>query len=234
MFEDSTFESMGRIHTRSRGWMIATFAFNSSILLALIFIPLIYPEALPRLATAILMVAPATPVEETKPVVRPEHAPAMQREIQGGTILAPSKIPKGTYIPGKPEEPARDTVVALSDGGPGGPNNPFSGQGTHPDVRPAVAGTRHVSSGVMDGHADPQSRSGVSADPARDSFVRDRGFAGHDLAQRNHREPARGERAAMLQQAAKDAVSQWRYRPYLLNGEPVEVETTVNVEFRLD
>lgn len=38
---------------------------------------------------------------------------------------------------------------------------------------------------------------------------------------------------AMLQQAAKDAVMQWRYRPYLLNGEPVEVETTVNVIFAL-
>jgi protein TonB len=38
----------------------------------------------------------------------------------------------------------------------------------------------------------------------------------------------------MLQQAAKDAVSQWRYRPYLLNGEPVEVETTVSVEFTMN
>jgi protein TonB len=37
----------------------------------------------------------------------------------------------------------------------------------------------------------------------------------------------------MLQQAAQDAVRQWRYKPYLLNGEPVEVETTVNVIFSL-
>jgi protein TonB len=37
----------------------------------------------------------------------------------------------------------------------------------------------------------------------------------------------------MLQQAAIDAVKQWRYRPYLLNGEPVEVETTVNVQFTM-
>jgi hypothetical protein len=35
MFEDSTFESSGRIHTRSRGWMIAACAFNGSNLLAL-------------------------------------------------------------------------------------------------------------------------------------------------------------------------------------------------------
>ena len=36
----------------------------------------------------------------------------------------------------------------------------------------------------------------------------------------------------MLVQAAIDAVKQWRYRPFLLNGEPVEVETTINVTFR--
>jgi protein TonB len=38
---------------------------------------------------------------------------------------------------------------------------------------------------------------------------------------------------AMLQQASLDAVKTWRYRPYLINGEPVEVETTVNVIFTL-
>jgi hypothetical protein len=48
MFEDSTFESTGRIHTRSRRWMIAVFLGNTSILLAMILIPLIYPEALPQ------------------------------------------------------------------------------------------------------------------------------------------------------------------------------------------
>ena len=37
----------------------------------------------------------------------------------------------------------------------------------------------------------------------------------------------------MLQQAALNAVLNWRYRPYLLNGDPVEVETTVNVIFKL-
>jgi len=35
----------------------------------------------------------------------------------------------------------------------------------------------------------------------------------------------------MLAPAAIEAVRQWRYRPYLLNGEPVEVETTVTVTF---
>ena len=38
---------------------------------------------------------------------------------------------------------------------------------------------------------------------------------------------------AMLQQAAMDAVRTWRYRPYLLNNDPVEVQTTINVIFSL-
>jgi len=42
------------------------------------------------------------------------------------------------------------------------------------------------------------------------------------------------EGPALLRQAAVDAVKQWRYRPYSLNGQPVEVETTVDVQFTLD
>jgi TonB family protein len=38
---------------------------------------------------------------------------------------------------------------------------------------------------------------------------------------------------AALQQASLDAVRQWSYEPYLLNGEPVEVETTINIVFTL-
>jgi protein TonB len=37
----------------------------------------------------------------------------------------------------------------------------------------------------------------------------------------------------MLVPAAIDAVSQWRYRPYILNNEPVEVETQITVNFTL-
>ncbi len=37
----------------------------------------------------------------------------------------------------------------------------------------------------------------------------------------------------MLVQSALDAVKQWKYKPYLLNGEPVEVDTEVQVNFTL-
>jgi protein TonB len=38
----------------------------------------------------------------------------------------------------------------------------------------------------------------------------------------------------MLASAALEAVKEWRYKPYYLNGEPVEVETTINVNFTLE
>src|SRR6267143_2129903 len=38
----------------------------------------------------------------------------------------------------------------------------------------------------------------------------------------------------LLQQNALDAVRQWRYQPTLLNGEPVEVDTTIDVIFSLN
>src|SRR5271165_6137598 len=37
----------------------------------------------------------------------------------------------------------------------------------------------------------------------------------------------------MLTQAATDAVKQWRYKPYSLDGEPVEADTQINVKFTL-
>ena len=38
----------------------------------------------------------------------------------------------------------------------------------------------------------------------------------------------------LLVRAALEAVEQWRYRPYVLNGEAVEVETFITVNFRKD
>jgi periplasmic protein TonB len=39
---------------------------------------------------------------------------------------------------------------------------------------------------------------------------------------------------AVLRAPALDAVKNWRYRPYMLNNQPVEVQTTIKVIFSLD
>jgi protein TonB len=38
---------------------------------------------------------------------------------------------------------------------------------------------------------------------------------------------------AILARAAAEAVKQWRYKPYYLNGEPVDIETQITVNFKL-
>lgn len=238
MFEDSTFETMGRIQTRSRGWMMATLALNSSILLALAIIPIMHPEMLPQITNAMMMEEP-TPVERPRPVVRTEQAPAARTEMPGGVILAPRQIPRGTWIPKTAEPPQPGEVRGL--GGPG--PIALSGTGCDPfncsDVRPVVrqaapTATQHVSSGVMQGMLIYKV---IPTYPAVAQAVRASGTVvlQATISRTGAIENLRvTEGPAMLRQAALDAVKQWRYRPYTLNGQPVEVETTVDVNFTLD
>lgn len=37
----------------------------------------------------------------------------------------------------------------------------------------------------------------------------------------------------ILVKAAVDAVKKWKYRPFILKGEPVEVETTIKIQFHM-
>jgi protein TonB len=235
MFEDSTFETMGRIHTRSRSWMMATFAFNSSILLALVIIPIIHPEMLPRLESSILMQAPP-PVQEPRPVVQTEQAHSAPSETSVPVLQAPSRIPRQTYNPGSQEPPALIEPGSL-DGRPNGiagPDNPFNGRGTRLDVRQAAPVTQHVSSGVMKGMLTGK------VIPTYPPIARATHTSGAVILQATISRTGTIENLRvmsglpMLRQAALDAVKQWRYRPYMLNGQPVEVETTVEVDFTLD
>jgi protein TonB len=38
---------------------------------------------------------------------------------------------------------------------------------------------------------------------------------------------------SQLIRAASDAVKQWKYKPYMLNGQPVEIQTHVTINFKL-
>src|SRR5579864_3068461 len=107
MFEDSTFESNGRIRTRSRSWMVAAFVFNGSILLALILIPLIYPEALPRQFMSLLLEAPRPPAAP-QPAPPPKQTERFRGvpQMDGATLIAPRIIPITIARIAGPEAPA--------------------------------------------------------------------------------------------------------------------------------
>ena len=101
MFEDSTFESAGRIRTRSRGWMMAAFLFNGSILLALVLIPLIYPEALPQQWMSVLIEAPSVPaVQPEKPRPVAQKVTRDRSEMDNGHRLRLLLLLKG--LPSRP------------------------------------------------------------------------------------------------------------------------------------
>jgi protein TonB len=116
--------------------------------------------------------------------------------------------------------------------GPGG-NNPFGSQNQRPVVREQVTGPVRVSGMVVEGMLIEKRM------PVYPVIAKATGTQGTVVLQATISRTGTIENLrvasgpAMLQQTAMDAVKTWRYRPYLLNGEPVEVETTVNVVFKL-
>jgi len=233
MFEDSTFESTGRIRTRSRAWMIATSTFNGAILLALILIPLIYPEALPRQALTFLLEAPAPPAPQQPPVKQTAQAFHGASEVDGRYILAPSKIPPGIAKFAGPEQPPNGSISWVPGSGVPGMDNIFHGGKATTVVHADNRGPVRVSSLVVAGLLI---RKTVPPYPliAREARIEGTVVLQATISKGGTIENLRVVGGpAMLQQAAMDAVKTWLYKPYLLDGEPVEVETTVNVVFTM-
>jgi protein TonB len=234
MFEDSTFESTGRIRTRSRGWMIAATLFNGSILLALILVPLIYPEALPRHTLPILISVPTPPAPQ-QPPQQQSTPPRGVSEMSGGRIQAPILFPREPLIPGSPEPVGSIDPSALGSvpGIPGAIDSPSSGRPSVTVARPVPKAPIRLSGGVMEGLLINKT---LPVYPRIAVEVRSEGTVvlQATISKAGTIENLRAVSGQpMLQQAAIDAVKTWRYRPYLLGGEPVEVETTVNVIFTL-
>jgi protein TonB len=235
MFEDSTFESTGRIRTRSRGWSLAALAFNGSILLALVLIPLIYPEALPRQLLFTLLVAPPPPAApQQPPAQKPTHAFHGAPQMQGLQLFVPRVFPKGfTKFDGPEAAPGGDLSSLGEEPGVPGGTAIFNKPALVPIPQHQQKGPVRLSSGIMAGMLLQRT---VPVYPPIAVAARSEGTV---VLQATISRSGRIANLrvvsgpAMLQQAAIDAVKDWRYRPYLLNGEPVEVETTVNVIFKL-
>ena len=232
MFEDSTFESYGRIHTRSRACMIATCAFNGSILLAMILVPLIYPAVLPHAFESFLLEAPSIKPPEPKPVTQVAMTSTAPQEMRAGQIIFPTTIPPHPYIPMTPEVTRQFNIASDDLGAPD--DAIFDSTKPHTEVRQTVSGPVRVPSTIQEGLLLHKTI------PVYPPIARASGIQGTVVLQATISRAGTIENlrvisgSMMLQQAAINAVQQWQYKPYLLNGEPVEVETTVNVIFKLN
>jgi protein TonB len=198
----------------------------------MILIPLIYTEALPKGMLNTFLVAPAPPPPPPPPaapvkIVRP-------RIVQPQTMVAPTVIPKqvamikdeapdvgagsngfgvaggtgdalgGGILNTAPPPPPKATPSRIKVGG-----NVQSAsliRQVQP-VYPPIAKTAHVSGTVI-----------LHAIIAKDGSIQELQYVSGP---------------ALLMKAAMDAVHEWRYKPTMLNGEPVEVDTTVQVVFTL-
>jgi protein TonB len=235
MFENSLMES-GKTHpARSKYWPFLSLLVNGGGMIALISWPLLHPEALPRQMIATLMVAPSPP--PMPPRTTPAPKVQTKSEMLNAELLAPSRIP--THIKAVNESampPLQGSAIeSLSGGTRFGIGNILDSIGTGAAiiVKQAPAKPLPISSGVMAGNLLFRTL------PQYPAISRAARIQGAVVLQATISKTGSIENLRvisgppMLRQAAIDAVQTWRYKPYLLNGNPVEVETTINVVFNL-
>lgn len=223
-------------------------AFAISLLLqtlmigALILIPLLYTEALPKQAMLTWLQAPPPPPPPPPPPAPKPVKRVVRRVvklIKAGQLRAPREIPKEiTMIKEKPEDDFAGVVGGVPGGVPGGEAGGVLGgvlgAPTAALPPPPTPKRIRVSSGVQEAKL---TRKVLPVYPPIAKQARIRGtvrleaIIGKDGAIRNLR-VVQGH--PLLVQAALQAVQQWRYEPTLLNNQPVEVVTIIDVIFRLN
>jgi protein TonB len=243
MFEDSLIESGGKLKTQRGRTSMVAFIIEAMIVGVMILIPLIFTEALPKGTTMFLLVAPPPPPPPPPPAAAVvKIVKVIQTDIVNGELRTPTKIPKKIEMIKEDEAPppsmASTGVVGGVPGGvPGGSMGGVIGSvlSSTPTVAPHIATPQRVrvSSGVVSGLLVKR------VNPVYPPLARQARIQGVVLLQAQISKSGDIENLQlisghpMLAPAAIEAVKQWKYRPYLLNGEPVEVDTQVQVNFTL-
>jgi protein TonB len=243
MFESSLLESGGKLKTKSSRWAIATFFLNTTALLIMVLIPIIYPAALPKTVLSSLIVAPPPP-PSAPPAVKQTASAARTAstvpQLIDNQLTLPRTIP--THINMIKDEGPVGANMFVPGGGENTGNsngNVISSLFDTPKpiavVRPAVQQkTYAISAGVAKGYLVHQTQ---PVYPAIARAARTQGTLALTaiISKSGTIENLRVlSGPQLLRQAAIDAVQEWRYRPYLLNGDPVQVETQINVIFSLN
>jgi periplasmic protein TonB len=242
MFEDSLIESGGKLKTQRGRTSMVAFILEAMIIGVMVLIPLIFTEALPKTQLMTFLVAPPPPPPPPPPAAAPVHVVRqIQTDIVNGELRTPTKIPQKVQMIKEDEAPPAMASTGVVGGVPGGvPGGSMGGVigsvlSSTPVAVPKIATPQRVrvSSGVQSGLLvrkvnptyPPLARQAriqgvvlLQAEISKDgNIINLQLISGHP----------------MLAPAAIEAVKQWKYKPYLLNGEPVEVETQVQVNFTL-
>jgi protein TonB len=243
MFEDSLIESGGRLKTKRGRTSAVAFLLEVMIIGVMVLIPLIFTEALPKGQMMFLLVAPPPPPPPPPPAAAPVHVvKQIPSDSINGELRTPTKIPKKVLENLKEDEaPPQMAVTGVVGGVPGGvPGGSMGGVigsvlSSTPVAVPKIATPQRVrvSSGVSTGLLIRK------VPPTYPPLARQARIQGVVVLQAQISKEGNIQNLQlisghpMLAPAAIEAVKQWKYKPYLLNGEPVEVDTQVQVNFTL-
>ncbi|HET8888384.1 MAG TPA: TonB family protein [Candidatus Angelobacter sp.] len=244
MFSDSLLELSRTERRRRKGAALFSFLVQGLIVAVLILLPLWFTDVLPAQQLVTFLVAPPPPPPPPAPAP-PMKAVKMVSQIVNGQLLAPSKIPKAVKMIKEEEAPPPATGVAggvvggVPGGQPGGvigslistANRTSTATAPKPSEIPKrLIVSQGVSLGMLQSQVEPvypmiAKRARVQGTVTLRAVISAHGTIESLQVIDGH---------AMLVTAAMDAVKQWRYKPYMLSGQPVEVETTVFVNFHID
>jgi len=239
MFADSMLEVSWAQRSR-RGWSTLTsFALEAVVLATVIVLSLLQSTVLPAIQTV------STPIFAGRVGARPvtQHAgghSAVHPVTPHGILFLPHPemrpLPSDGTSDDSPTAPDGVYSEGFQTGLPNGPSLPISGSRPLP-VLPTVPApqvrtfrTSSMLEGMLIRRVQP-----VYPPLARAARIQGSVVLAAVISKAGTIENLRMLSGhPMLVPAAIAAVSQWRYRPYILNGEPIEVETQITVNFTLN
>jgi protein TonB len=236
MFEDSLVESSGKLAARHPFATAISFVGQIIVLTALLLLSLLYTETLPAQRWIHIVQAPPPLAAAATP--RSTAIAQARSSVTTSALTVPPEIPVHISTLSA-EGSAPRSVNGIVGDPPGGARDGVNDSVLEmmkpiapPPAKPAPQKVR-VSSGVAEGmlihRVKPQYP--VAAKLARiEGSVALQAIVGKDGSIQNLRVISGHP---LLTSAALEAVKQWRYKPYYLNGEPVEVETQIVVNFLL-
>jgi protein TonB len=242
MFDQLVVSGATQTKTHKSWTVLISTLVQVGIVIVMILIPLIYTEALPKGMLTTFLAAPPPPPPPPPPAAPIKIVKPQVHLIHDGELKAPTVIPKKVNIIKEEEQPpdvggamggvvggvaggsASGVLGGIIGGTSGGTPPPPPPKSNKPlrvggnvaaanlvrqvtPVYPQIAKTAHVSGTVV-----------LHAIISKDGSIEELTYVSGP---------------PLLMKAAMDAVHQWRYKPTMLNGEPVDVDTTISVVFTL-
>jgi periplasmic protein TonB len=243
MFDDLVISSAHPNRT-NKPWAVTLSAIVQACIVGVfILIPLLVTEALPKQMLTTFLVAPPPPPPPPPPAVAVKIVKPVARLIQQGKLTAPTVIPKKVNIIKEQEMPPDVGAVGVVGGVPGGmPGGSASGvlggiiggTGGGPPPPPKPVQQRIRVGGNVQAAKLIRQPLPVYPQIAKTAHIQGTVVL-HAIIDKDGSvvEVQYVSGPPLLMRSAMDAVKQWRYQPTTLNGEAVQVDTTISVVFTL-